>query len=71
MNQKLKLLTVAAAVALGALTSVQAVTFGYDNLSTGAQAGYSEPNANNPIFGDQLNLTRSGVLSAPANVPTR
>ena len=43
------------AAALLATSSSQAVTFGYDNLSTAAQAGYSEANTNNPIFGDQLN----------------
>jgi hypothetical protein len=26
-------------------------------------AGYSEPNANNPVFGDALNLTQGGLLS--------
>lgn len=35
----------------------------YDNLSTGATAGYSDLNANNPIFGDALNLTQGGQLS--------
>ena len=34
----------------------------YDSLSTLATAGYSEPNSNSPIFGDQLNLTQGGLL---------
>ena len=33
----------------------------YDSLDTSAIAGYSEPNANNPIFGDALNLTLGGT----------
>src|SRR5690242_1424290 len=46
-----------------ALTS-QAQTVVYENLSNpnAALAGYSEPNANNPIFGDALNLAQGGNL---------
>jgi PEP-CTERM putative exosortase interaction domain len=46
-----------------ALTS-QAQQVVYENLSTNNTplAGYSEPNANNPIFGDALNLTQGGKL---------
>ncbi|HEX5218911.1 MAG TPA: PEP-CTERM sorting domain-containing protein [Verrucomicrobiae bacterium] len=35
----------------------------YENLDTTATAGYSEPMANNPIFGDALNMTQGGKLS--------
>jgi hypothetical protein len=35
----------------------------YDSLSTGAIAGYSELNANNPIFGDSLTLSQPGTLA--------
>jgi hypothetical protein len=35
----------------------------YDNLSTPATAGYSELNANNPIFGDSLTLSQPGTLA--------
>src|SRR5689334_22259565 len=36
----------------------------YDNLSTPPTAGFGDLNANNPIFGDSLNLTQGGHLSA-------
>jgi hypothetical protein len=43
--------------------SVQAQTVVYENIGTNSPlAGYSEPNANNPIFGDALNLTQGGRL---------
>jgi hypothetical protein len=42
--------------------SAQAQTVVYENLTGSALAGYSEPNANNPIFGDALNLTQGGHL---------
>src|SRR5580765_4882560 len=45
-----------------ALTT-QAQTVVYENLGTAATAGYSEPNSNNPIFGDALGLTQGGHLS--------
>jgi hypothetical protein len=46
-----------------ALTT-QAQTVVYENIGTNAAlAGYSEPNANNPTFGDALNLTQGGTLS--------
>jgi hypothetical protein len=35
----------------------------YDNLSTAPTAGFGDFNANNPIFGDSLNLTQGGRLS--------
>jgi hypothetical protein len=36
----------------------------YENIGTNAAlAGYSEPNTNNPIFGDALNLAQGGHLS--------
>jgi hypothetical protein len=35
----------------------------YDNLSTSALGGYGQANANLPVFGDALNLTRSGRLA--------
>jgi hypothetical protein len=34
----------------------------YDNLSTPPTAGFGDLNANNPIFGDSLNLTQGGKL---------
>lgn len=48
---------------LGAALSASAQLVVYDNLATTATAGYSEPNANNPIFGDQLVLTQGGRIS--------
>jgi hypothetical protein len=44
--------------------TAQAQTVVYENLGTNNSplAGYSEPNANNPIFGDALNLTQGGHL---------
>ena len=36
----------------------------YDNLSTAPTRGFGDLNANNPIFGDSLNLTQGGRLSA-------
>ncbi len=44
-----------------ALTA-QAQLVVYENTTNAALAGYSEPNANNPIFGDALNLTQGGHL---------
>lgn len=35
----------------------------YDNLATAPTAGFGDLNANNPIFGDTLNLTQGGSLS--------
>ena len=40
-----------------------AQTVVYENLTGSPLAGYSEPNANNPIFGDALNLTQGGHLA--------
>ena len=44
--------------------SAQAQLRVYDNLSTAPTRGFGDLNANNPIFGDSLNLTQSGHLSA-------
>jgi hypothetical protein len=46
-----------------ATLSSQAQLIVYNSLDQGAIAGYSEPNANNPIFGDALNLSQGGHLS--------
>lgn len=35
----------------------------YENLSTAPTAGFGDLNANNPVFGDSLNLTLGGRLS--------
>jgi hypothetical protein len=61
MNHKAIVATALASLAI--LTSAHAQTVVYENLGTSATAGYSEPNANNPIFGDALNLTSAGQLS--------
>ncbi len=60
-NQKPSLLIILASLA--AISSSHAQTVVYDNLSGGATAGYGEANANNPIFGDALNLSQGGQLS--------
>jgi hypothetical protein len=58
-------LSLAVAVCLLALAlPSQAQLVVYDNLGTSATAGYSEANANNPTFGDQLTLSQGGVLSS-------
>jgi len=62
MNLK-SLLSLAAVVCLLAANSSQAQIFVYDNLGTAATAAYSQANANNPVFGDQLTLSQGGVLS--------
>jgi hypothetical protein len=46
-----------------ALTT-QAQTVVYENLTGSPLAGYSEPNANNPIFGDALNLSQGGKVGS-------
>jgi hypothetical protein len=56
--------TIVALVTLLTLTSTRAQVVVYENLGTGATAGYSEPNANNPIFGDALNLTQGGQVGS-------
>jgi hypothetical protein len=64
MHFKRKLTSLLGITALAVATlSSQAQQIVYDNLSTAATAGYSEPNANNPIFGDALSLTTGGHLS--------
>ena len=55
-------LAVASAALLAVAAQAQVVT--YENLETGAIAGYSEAMANNPIFGDALNMTQGGQLSS-------
>ena len=60
-NQKLYLFITLASLAV--VSAGQAQTVVYDNLGTGATAGYGEANANNPIFGDALNLSQGGQLS--------
>lgn len=51
------------AVGLAHTTSAEVVV--YDNLPPTASAlvGYTEPNGNNPIFGDQLTLAQAGTLA--------
>lgn len=44
--------------------SAQAQILVYNNLSTPPTAGFGDLNANNPIFGDSLNLTQGGQLGA-------
>jgi len=46
------------------VATVQAQVVTYENLGNSAIAGYSEPMANNPIFGDALNMTQGGTLSS-------
>jgi hypothetical protein len=58
----LKLLVNTAIATLAFLASSQAQTVVYENLGTGATAGYSELNSSLPIFGDALNLTAAGQL---------
>ncbi len=41
-------------------------TIVYDNTTTSATAGYSDLNANNPVFGDSLTLTQGGLLNSVA-----
>lgn len=51
------------AAMLGLAANVNGQVTVYDSLSTGALAGYGEPNANNPIFGDSLTLSQPGTLA--------
>jgi len=62
VTMKLRILLLAA---LCLALTAKAQTVVYENISNpnSALAGYSEPNANNPIFGDALNLTQGGTLS--------
>lgn len=64
MQQKHTLITLLgiAALAVTALTS-QGQQIVYNSLDQSAIAGYSELNANNPIFGDALTLSQAGHLS--------
>ena len=45
------------------VVAADAQVVSYENLETSATAGYSEPMANNPIFGDALNMTQGGTLN--------
>lgn len=54
----------AAVVAASALTSPVRAEVVYDSLGTAATAGYSELNANSPIFGDSITLASGGRLTA-------
>jgi len=63
MTLRTKLSIISATILLATAVSSPAATIVYDNLGTAAQGGYSEPNANNPIFGDALNLTQAGTLT--------
>jgi hypothetical protein len=58
MKSRLLLL---AGLCLALTTHAQTVV--YENLTGSALAGYSEANANNPIFGDALNLSQGGHLA--------
>jgi MYXO-CTERM domain-containing protein len=51
------------ALVLAAGAAVARATVVYDNTTTAASAGYSEPNTNNPTFGDALSLTQGGQVS--------
>ncbi len=61
MKFRTYLALLSAATLLSATVSAQIVV--YDNLDTSATAGYGEPNANNPIFGDSLTLLQGGQVS--------
>ena len=56
-----------ALTAVAGLAAAHAAQAGivYNNLAVGTAtiAGYTEPNTNNPIYGDQLNMTSGGTLS--------
>lgn len=57
MKSRLLLL---AALCLALAAKAQTVV--YENMTNSPLAGYGEANANNPIFGDALNLTQGGRL---------
>jgi len=61
MRSKFSLLSVLLGLCL--VFGAKAQTLVYDNLSTAPTVGYGDLNANNPIFGDSLNLTQGGHLS--------
>lgn len=63
MRSSFKLSAAVALALLAAVVSTPAQTVVYDNLTTAATAGYSEPNLNNPIFGDSLTLAQGGTAS--------
>jgi len=63
MSSKSRSALVCLLLALLLVVPAQAAVTVYDNLTTSATAGYSEPNANNPIFGDSLTLTQGGPLA--------
>jgi hypothetical protein len=64
---KLRLLFLAG-LCLALTTHAQTVV--YENLTGSPLAGYSEPNANNPIFGDALNLSHNTVPYAGGSLST-
>src|SRR5690349_6923825 len=64
MRSKFSLLSVLLGLCL--VFAGKAQTLVYDNLSTAPTVGYGDLNANNPIFGDSLNLTQGGHLSVLA-----
>jgi hypothetical protein len=61
MRSKISLVSVLLGLCL--VFAAKAQTVVYDNLSTAPTAGFGDFNANNPIFGDTLNLTQGGRLS--------
>ena len=62
MKQITSLSAALATLVVLALSSAQAGTVVYDNLSTTVLAAFSQPNADSPIFGDSLTLTQGGTL---------
>jgi hypothetical protein len=60
MRSKVRLVS----VLLCTVFAAKAQTIVYDNLSMAPIVGYGDLNANNPIFGDSLNLAQGGHLSA-------
>jgi len=62
MRSKFSLVSVLLSLCL--VFAAKAQTLVYDNLSTPPTAGFGDLNAYNPIFGDSLNLTQGGRLSA-------
>lgn len=64
MNSKAGVVAVCALVALALAVPGQASVLVYDNLATTAVAGTSQPNSNNPVFGDSLTLLQGGLLES-------
>src|SRR5436190_24043087 len=63
MTSKKRPMIASTAILLAGTLSSQAVSNGYDNLATGTVAGYSEANANSPVFGDSLILSQTGRIT--------